>query len=269
MLLRESHAFYDGFSTLLTALRHLGNKDRIRVGGSYGASHRVSRHDKLRDFAEDGTALSTTRSRQAFLPYADNAAVLGIVAGEVATEADHILAACIGAILAELSRSGLATYLEELATIASLLAESATHDVLQAVLNVAKRGRLTYSLLYNFCRELAHHHAVFELGLHEARLHHLASIGNSIVESERTYRRKHRHITDTHPRQVGLAPITVLVFGMWNVRLTLTNKRKIQGNAYAFAMQTIDIGRRIVAISLIYEGTYTNITTLPEDIFHF
>ena len=140
--------------------------------------------------------------------------------------------------------------------------------MLEAVLYVTKRGRLAYPFLDDFRRELAYHHAVLQFSLHEAWLHHLAAVGNGIVERQGTDGRKHGHVTDAHPWQIRLAPVTALVLWMRDIRLALAHEGKVEGNADAFAMQTIDIGGRIVAVSLIDDAAYAYVTALPEDVLH-
>ena len=193
--------------------------------------------------------------------YAHDTTIFWIIAGEVAAEAHHVLTA-VSAIFTEHGCSRLSAHLEKSAAIASLLAESATDDVLQTILNIFQCGRLADALLDDLGWELTHHHSIFQFRLHETWLDHLTTIGNGIIEGKGADRRQHCNIADAHPRQVGLAPVAIVVFRMRNTWLTLAYKREIERNAYALTMQTFNVCCGIVTVSLIDDSADTNIAAI-------
>ena len=139
----------------------------------------------------------------------------------------------------------------------------------QTVLDITQGGGFANTFFYNFGWEFTYHHTILELCLHKTRLYHFSAIGDGIVEGKSADGWQHGDITDTHPRQVCLAPITLLTERMRDTGVRCLIKRKIEGNTDAFSVQAINVCGRIAAVSLINNSTHTNITTLAQDVFNF
>ena len=153
------------------------------------------------------------------LLYADDATVAWVVGGEETSETEQVAhAARLVSTLAlrHLCRAGLSCHLKRWR--ASLLAKTSAHDVLKDGLYLTKRLLLADALAQNHGGIFFHHLAVFHCCLHKARLHHLAVVGDGVVEGKGADGRHLGLIADAHPGQRGLAPVDVLLSALVELR---------------------------------------------------
>ena len=94
------------------------------------------RHDVLRNVAEHGSALSTSRCGRVVFDDADDAAVLWSVRGEIATETNHVFlgSVVVSTLASHLCRACLAADEEVFSSVAGLLAKSFAYHLFQYLL---------------------------------------------------------------------------------------------------------------------------------------
>ena len=95
--------------------------------------------------------------------------------------------------------SRLTADLKVFAVVTGLLAQTLADNQLQNLLYVSQRTGLAHILLNHLGREFTDNLTVLQLSLHESGLHHLASVGNSVVECQRSNWRQHGLIAYAHP----------------------------------------------------------------------
>ena len=132
--------------------------------------------------------------------------------------------------------------------------------------------RLGDALFQHHRFKLFDHLSVFYQLFHETGLHHLAVVGNGIVEGYRIDWCDLRLIADTHPGQRGLTPIFGAVSGL-RVRHTdigwvVTYQRQFQILVDAHAIESLYIFCGIRAVVFVDDPTHTDVRAHFESTWH-
>ena len=158
-------------------------------------------------------------------------------------------------LVGNLGRSRLAGHLEGSRQRGSLAAQSLADDVLQDGLHHRDGLLLGNTLLQHHGRELADGLTVLHQLRDETRLHHLAVIGNGIIERHRVDGCNLRLIAYRHPRQRRLTPVFRAVGGLRvhiaDDGLAVAYQRQLQILSDAYAAQPGDILLGMAAVELV------------------
>ena len=248
---------------------HFGGVRTVRIIGILHIELQALGHDALGNVVEHLSTHAASRSGQARLLYADDATVPRCVSGEETGKAEEVVhtASLVSAgTFRHLCRSGLARHLEVGRTC--LLSQSATYHLFQDALHLLDvlglgylgAEHLHWELLYGF--SVLHH-----LG-DEARLNHLAVVGNGVVEGKGGDGRHLCLVTDAHPRQCRLAPVHVLsatvLAGHTYDGGRRAYERQVQVIAQSQTLYTLYKLLRAVAVVVVYDAAHTYIGTYPK-----
>ena len=222
---------------------------------------------------EHNTRHATARGGKARLLDTDDTSIAGVIGREEACKRQPVTggARMVAAkLVGYLGSTCLTSHLKRFRT--GLLSQSLTDHMLQDGLHRLDGLRLGNLLLEHHRLKLLDHLSVLHQPFHESGLHHLAIVGNGIVEGHGIDGRNLRLIADTHPGQRGLTPVfgTVLSFrvGHTDIGWVIAYQRQLQVFVDTHPIESLHIFRGIRAVVFVDNPAHTDVRTYFEGAWH-
>ena len=210
------------------------------------------------------TTHSATRCRQSVFLNADDTAVPRLIGREVSSETQIVVSTTVlvsQRAFRHLCRTGL-TGDKELVR-PGFASKSLTDDMLQNDLHLLYDFRLGYLLVDDNRREVLKNLSVLDNLLDKSRLNHTTIVGNGIVECQDRYWRTLSFISNAHPRQSRLRPVSILPVLVF-VRESdpcrrIARYRNVQVGCQSEVVHVLNELLRLVVIVLVDDSAHTDI----------
>ncbi len=169
----------------------------------------ILRIDALCYFREHRTCLTTTTRHIISMANCHDTGIFRVFRRIETTETDQVLvvSSLIATTRCHLCSTSLSAHMEVGVTRPLSKPILVVHHPIKDSSDIIKRRLLANMRTNNFHGELFHHLAIFRDALGKARAHHLAVVGNGIVERNGADGRNLCFVADRHPCQSGSRPV--------------------------------------------------------------
>jgi len=257
------------------ALFHVGGENRCRVSRVADIEADALCHDALGNVVEHHAAHAATRSGQSRLLDAYDAAVSRGLGGEIAGKREQVIGASAlisRRSLRDLGRTGLARHGKRLRP--GFLAQAFAHHLSKHLLHELDhlgRGNLLMAFDHRggiFLDDLA----IFYGRLDKPGLHHLAAVGDGVIEGQSGDGRYLCLVTDAHPRQCGVAPVhpfaAFVLLGHAHPCRRRSHDGDVQVGGDTRAIDSLHEFLRVFVVILVHDAAHADVRAYLQGLGH-